>query len=156
MAAQHAVEHAVHVAQVVYSRRELHQISNVAGMLSNAVLSKALKRIFQQSRPSHTCSALSICQSAGMPSSHAQMIWFVWTLHMIMPFRDQQRPPHSESTGCATVTGEGWQLLHLAEGTVLLLLSIAVAFARVYLGYHTMWQVRCTSSGEQSRRVVPT
>ena len=132
----------VNLAQVVYSKRELHQITNFAGMLSNAVLSKALKRILHQSRPADRCQMLGICHSTGMPSSHAQMMWFVWTLHMVMPLRYRLMPAGMRSHDPITPNGGKWQLIHLAENVLLFLTSSVVSFARVYLSYHTMWQVR--------------
>ncbi len=114
----------------MYSRRDLHSITTLAGMWSNAVLGKALKRLFRQGRPAATCALLGICHKHGMPSSHAQLMAFVWALHALM-LSGHRWPADAAQQG-----------IHIVESALLGLAWAAVGYARVYLGYHDTWQAR--------------
>lgn len=97
-------------------------------MVVNAALSKGLKRIIRQSRPLASCQRLGNCFKPGMPSSHAQLMFFIWASHALVVFR--KRPQ-----------ARAHALLQLAETVFLGLTSVAVAAGRVYLGYHDVSQV---------------
>lgn len=117
--------------QVVYCRRELHAITTLVGMVVNAALGKGLKRLLRQTRPLAGCERLGNCMKHGMPSSHAQLMFFVWAMHALLVFR---RRPRSRAQS----------LLQIAESLFLGVVSVAVAGGRVYLGYHDISQV-CSS-----------
>ena len=117
---------------MVYSRRELHGITNLAGLCLNWPLGGALKRALRQARPLARCKLLDTCHKHGMPSSHAQLMFFAWALHALFMYSGQHP---------SGVSAQPERILHGAETLFLGLTSCAVAFARVYLGYHDIWQV---------------
>ena len=118
--------------QVVYSRRELHGITTLAGMCLNWPLGGALKRALRQARPAARCQLLGTCHSHGMPSSHTQLMFFAWALHALFAYCGARAPGRAAAPE---------RLAHAAETLFLGLTSCAVAYARVYLGYHDAWQV---------------
>ena len=114
--------------QVIYCRRELHAITTLLGMVANAALSKGLKRMLRQARPLAGCERLGSCMKHGMPSSHVQLMFFVWALHALLVF-------------CRRPRCRAQSLLQIAESAVLGAVAVAVAAGRVYLGYHDISQV---------------
>ncbi|CAG0902321.1 unnamed protein product, partial [Darwinula stevensoni] len=58
---------------LVLFRRDLHTIFYMIGVATNDLSNTILKRIFQEVRPMRRKTLYS---QYGMPSSHAQMIWF--------------------------------------------------------------------------------
>eukprot|EP00884_Botryococcus_braunii_P005455 jgi/Botrbrau1/14910/Bobra.0018s0015.2 len=110
-------------AAVAYSRRELHAVTAVGGLVANHLLSKVLKNALRQRRPLG-CHALEICHEFGMPSAHTQMMFFMFGLYILMVTRS----PASH------------RYVHVAEGGVLGLMSCLVGYGRIYLGYHDLLQ----------------
>mmetsp|Transcript_7506 Transcript_7506/g.21257 ORF Transcript_7506/g.21257 Transcript_7506/m.21257 type:complete len:163 (+) Transcript_7506:512-1000(+) len=96
-------------------------------MLLNVAVGVAAKEIIQQPRPS-TCHALSDCDTHGMPSSHSQCISFAALVFISLAV---QRP-------APTLPGRLWQGI---QGTASVAVCGAVAWSRVYLGYHSLEQV---------------
>uniref|UniRef100_A0A8C4QWY7 Dolichyldiphosphatase 1 n=1 Tax=Eptatretus burgeri TaxID=7764 RepID=A0A8C4QWY7_EPTBU len=110
------------------SRRDLHTICLLVGMLSNEAVNYLLKHWLQERRP---CTEVNhtFHTEYGLPSNHAQFIWFFCMyslLFLYMRLRVTGRPL--------------WRLLLVV---VLLLIAVSVSYSRVYLLYHTSRQVCC-------------
>lgn len=102
------------------ARRELETGFFFSGYCASTLLNSALKRVFREPRP-----AFSAKRGYGMPSDHAQAMFFVLT-YLWLLFRTR-------------VSVRGW-----IRGSVLLAtgsLGVIVAYSRVYLGVHTVSQV---------------
>lgn len=110
--------------------RELHQAVILAGFFANEVLARVLKHALRHPRPLASCEALNVCDSYGMPSSHTQCAFFAIGLHAILAAR------------CWASKSAGTKLLEAAEVVGLSLMAPMVAASRVYLGYHSLDQVR--------------
>lgn len=83
-------------------------------------------------RPASLCERLGNCHEYGMPSSHAQLIFFAWMTFMLLVTR-------TPASGLAPAR---WQrMFHIAQGAGLGLLAVAVAYSRIFLGYHDVSQV---------------
>jgi dolichyldiphosphatase len=104
-------------------RRELQGICFAAELLVSQFLNELIKHSVAQSRPAY-CELLEACDSHGWPSSHSQYMFFFATYLSLLVLR---RSPASRVMAAVT-----WPL------TFLTMLS------RVYLGYHTVAQVRGT------------
>jgi dolichyldiphosphatase len=98
-------------------------------MAASEGVNRVLKNTIKQARPIHTCAALNVCESHGMPSSHAQFMFFACT---VLCFASIWRSPASNAVA---------RLLQVAEILALLIMSVVVAASRVYLGYHSVHQV---------------
>lgn len=66
-----------------------------------------------------------------MPSSHAQIIFYAFSVFMLQLIRHHRANLHSTF----------WQLEWGIKALVYLAISVSVAYSRVYLGYHTVLQV---------------
>ena len=95
------------------------------------VVGRLLKRAIHQTRPLSTCEALGICTKPGMPSSHAQIIFFAFGIFVFQLFH------HQRAVTKDTMQHLGWAVKSIA----FLGVSFLVAYSRVYLGYHTVLQV---------------
>ena len=113
--------------QAAHQGREVLQVSAAVGTGLNALLSKVLKQCIRQARPSAACELLGVCETYGMPSNHAQIMTFA-AVHWVAAAR--LKP--------LTRAGRLWLL---ADAIVLSCLVVAVAAARVWLGYHSLEQV---------------
>lgn len=96
-----------------------------------AATNRVLKHAIRQARPPSTCEALGMCSKPGMPSSHAQIIFYAFSIFMLQLIRHRQAKLHSTF----------WQLEWGIKALVYLAISVLVAYSRVYLGYHTVLQV---------------
>lgn len=74
------------------------------------------------------CALLGVCESYGMPSSHTQAVAYCLAAFFVLRLCNP-KGPHLQ------------KMLTVAEGTGLACLTVTVAYARVYLGYHTAFQV---------------
>ncbi|CAH1271482.1 DOLPP1 [Branchiostoma lanceolatum] len=111
-------------------RRELHTISFLAGILLNEAVNWVLKHLIREPRP---CRGHSVVFSEyGMPSSHAQFMWFFSTYIVLFLYVRL----HQSYT--STLLENMWK--HLTAVGVFLL-SMLVSYSRVYLRYHTTVQV---------------
>ena len=114
-----------------FARRELWDVGTLLGILANEVLAQTLKRVFQQPRPA-SCALVDFCGTHGMPSSHAQLAWFVAAV-AVLAYR-RRRDAHPASTRVVDAFGALLVAAHVP-------MAIAVTASRVYLGYHSAEQV---------------
>lgn len=125
----------VHTASRAYSRREFSDLFILLGLVVNEALARAIKHAIQEPRPS-TCQHLGVgmCDSFGMPSSHTQQMFFILALYgLLLQSRLARAPP-------LPAFDVVWGLM---EVLVCGLSAVAVGLSRLYLGYHTSWQVAC-------------
>jgi len=107
---------------LVWAHRELEIVLMLGGQLFCEGINWILKRLIKETRPSRHATG----KGYGMPSSHAQFIYFfasylsLWMLYRVRYLPRVQR--------------------HLISGTVQIL-AFLVALSRVYLHYHTPRQV---------------
>ncbi|PHH71815.1 hypothetical protein CDD82_6325 [Ophiocordyceps australis] len=111
-------------ATLVLASREAEVVLALVGQVACEALNLLLKRAIKQRRPRrfHDC-------GYGMPSSHAQFLAF-WAAQLVLfvVFRHQPRQRAAR-----------WQRGLTSVAAVLL--AAAVAWSRVYLGYHSPAQV---------------
>lgn len=101
---------------LVIFKREFQSLFVLFGLLINELLNKILKQLFKHSRPEAT---QLLNSQYGMPSSHAQfMFFFAVSVTFMIHIRNKER---------------------LKNFTFFL--ACWVAFTRVHLAYHTVWQV---------------
>ena len=102
-------------------RRELQGLCFAAGLLVSQVLNELIKDSVAQSRPAY-CELLEACDSHGWPSSHSQYMFFFATYLSLLSLR--------RSRARQVIAAVPWPLAFLTM------------LSRVYLGYHTVAQVR--------------
>lgn len=107
-------------------RRELQGMFFALGLLLSQALNELVKTSVQQSRP-ETCAALEMCDSHGWPSSHSQYMFFFAVYFTFLAFRGVGV---SSRAGKAFVAFLPWPL------------ALLTMYSRVYLGYHTVAQVK--------------
>ncbi|CAG9099723.1 hypothetical protein JYU34_002686 [Plutella xylostella] len=114
---------------LILFRRDLHTIAFFLGTLVNEALNYVLKRTIQETRP---FARGHLYTEYGMPSSHAQFIWFFNTyVFYFVLIRLHQINNKS-------ILSALWRVILLGVCTGLALL---VSIGRVYLLYHTTLQV---------------
>ena len=106
-------------ALTIITRQDMASVGCVFGAVLNALLAKVLKRIWNESRP-----AGARLKDPGMPSSHAQSLFFF-----------------ASYLAVAATTAPGPEPWQLAGGAGLLPLAYALAWQRVRAGLHTPAQV---------------
>lgn len=115
---------------LILFRRDLHTITFFIGTLANEICNKILKNSIQEPRP---VERKWINDEYGMPSSHAQFIWFFSTyvtLFVILRLHHvSSNASPFEKTGRILVLIACWFLAGL------------VCLSRIYLQYHTLGQV---------------
>jgi dolichyldiphosphatase len=102
-------------------RRELQGLCFAAGLLVSQALNELIKHSVAQSRPAY-CEFLEACDSHGWPSSHSQYMFFFATYLSLLSLR--------RSSARRVIAAVPWPLAFLTM------------LSRVYLGYHTVAQVR--------------
>ena len=181
------------MVQQIYSRRQIHDVATLGGMLICAAVAKVLKTLLRHSRcvhaepanddgdaahgwlsekalapvqsshagrtvssdsriaksiieygaipylmllvscrPTDLCERLGNCNEYGMPSSHTQLMAFAFVTYMLLVTR---------APASTVAVGRLQRGFHLAQGALLGLLTAAVAYSRIYLGYHSLSQV---------------
>ncbi|KAL0076061.1 phosphatidic acid phosphatase type 2/haloperoxidase [Phycomyces blakesleeanus] len=113
-------------ASVIVSRRELAGIFMLAGQLLNEGLNAVLKEYLKMHRPHG-----HLGTGYGMPSSHAQFIWFFAVYGSLY----LKKAIHLDNSV--------WKVL-VSFG--MFGLAILVSVSRIYLGYHTSGQVAVGAS----------
>ncbi|KAI8328444.1 PAP2 superfamily protein [Chlamydoabsidia padenii] len=111
----------VFYASNVVSRRELVSVIMLLGQLTNELVNAILKEYFQIHRPYDYLGT-----GYGMPSSHAQFVWYFATFGTIYLLRHIQ------------LTTPVWKKLSV---TCMVVMACLVCWSRIYLGYHTLGQV---------------
>lgn len=125
-----------------------------------AALCTVVKKAVKQPRPAATCALLGNCHKHGMPSSHSAVVAFAAATALLL-YLHRSRASSGSSSGGGRASNNGVaaartaqrgnavaaafeRLAHalpLLEVLLLLLLTAAVAYGRVRLGYHTPAQV---------------
>ncbi|KAJ2083920.1 hypothetical protein H4R24_000450 [Coemansia sp. RSA 988] len=105
---------------IVLGRREVAGILLLLGQLLNEAFNLALKLAIRDDRPN-----ARLGDGYGMPSSHSQFMGY-FVLYMVVYL--ERHITTNVIHKCITQLGA-------------FILGISVAFSRVYLGYHTAWQV---------------
>ncbi|KUJ11426.1 PAP2-domain-containing protein [Mollisia scopiformis] len=117
-------------ATLIWSTREAEIILMFAGQLACEVLNFGLKRILKEERPKQMHG-----KGYGMPSSHAQFVaFFSLSLTMFLLFRHVPKKPTPSHTPLSLAARVGLSILALMNAGL-------VAWSRIYLSYHTPWQV---------------
>ncbi|KAK9458492.1 uncharacterized protein V1516DRAFT_682568, partial [Lipomyces oligophaga] len=109
------------------SRREVETLMLGAGQVASEIANLILKRIFLNERPKHGNLSGGVDSFGyGMPSAHAQYMAFYSTYIILWMFL---RAHHFS------------KIKRFSRSIGLVLLSVSVCVSRVYLEYHTTWQV---------------
>lgn len=114
---------------LILFRRDLHTITFFAGTAANELLNLILKHILCEARP---MARNSLYTEYGMPSSHAQFMWFFTTYcvyFVIIRLHHMNNNTTLESIWKSCLVG------------VCIVIAIIVNISRVYLQYHTWNQV---------------
>lgn len=136
----------VYVALLICCR-ELEIGLMFAGQLVCEAANFALKRLIKEERPK---GQMTVGKGYGMPSSHAQFVAF-WSVYLIlfMMMRHTPRLSHPASFVATGATSSGRSLAaawgsyieRVSVSAVSVVIAAAVAWSRIYLGYHTLRQV---------------
>ncbi|CAI5477926.1 unnamed protein product [Closterium sp. Yama58-4] len=110
----------------VVFRRDLRTMFFLLGLLLDDTFNHVIKHSLEMPRPPHTCAALEVCDSHGMPSAHSQFMAFfatfaTWLVCYKMDYEDER-----------------WRWVTAILPWPFTFLTMA---SRVYLGYHTIPQV---------------
>ncbi|XP_044268430.1 dolichyldiphosphatase 1-like [Tribolium madens] len=118
------------VALILF-RRDLHTITFFLGTLCSEALNYFLKHTICEERPMRRT---DLYGEYGMPSSHAQFVWFFATYVIYFVFI---RLHHMNNN---TIIENVSKILIISSSLVMALL---VCVSRIYLQYHTISQVLC-------------
>ncbi|XP_003745026.1 dolichyldiphosphatase 1 [Galendromus occidentalis] len=122
---------AVCLFTLIAFRRDMHTIFFSIGLILNEAANYTLKHIIREPRPLKRSEEMTV--EFGMPSSHSQFMWFVATyLMFFITFR-----LHHGSNNNSIFEGV-WRYFLIINGY---LCAAVVCVSRVYLEYHTSWQV---------------
>uniref|UniRef100_A0A0R3T9Q2 Dolichyldiphosphatase n=1 Tax=Rodentolepis nana TaxID=102285 RepID=A0A0R3T9Q2_RODNA len=111
---------------LAFIKRDLHSILYAIGMLSNEVLCKVAKKLIKAPRPPTHPSLL--VSSHGMPSNHAQFMFFM-TAYFALFVRYRLSPRHYSST------------FRFLAPIFMFVFSTIVCYTRIYLEFHYMGQI---------------
>ncbi|RZC37769.1 dolichyldiphosphatase 1, partial [Asbolus verrucosus] len=118
------------VALILF-RRDLHTITFFLGTLCSEALNYCLKHTICEERPMRRT---DLYGEYGMPSSHAQFVWFFATYVIYFVFI---RLHHMNNN---TIIENVSKILIISSS---LIMAILVCISRIYLQYHTISQVLC-------------
>ncbi|KAG2469582.1 dolichyldiphosphatase 1 [Polypterus senegalus] len=116
---------------LIVFKRELHTITFFGGLLLNEGVNWVLKNIIQETRPCEGAHA-TVTTEYGMPSSHAQFIWFFFLYSFLFLYL---RMHQTNNARCLELL---WR--HILSIS-LLTVALFVSYSRVYLLYHSWRQV---------------
>lgn len=117
---------------LILFRRDLHTISFFCGTILNEVINWVLKHTIREMRPCR--GRETVYSEYGMPSNHAQFMWFFATY---IVFFVTIRVHHVNNS---TLIDNAWKIV----ATVGVIWSAAaVCYGRIYLHYHTWGQITC-------------
>ncbi|CAH0726603.1 unnamed protein product, partial [Brenthis ino] len=114
---------------LILFRRDLHTIAFFFGTLVNEALNIILKHLICEARP---LARGHLYNEYGMPSSHAQFIWF-FSIYVLYFFIIRLHHINNNSIISAL-----WRIIIVGS---CLSLALIVSIGRVYLNYHTTAQV---------------
>ncbi|KAJ3497313.1 hypothetical protein NLG97_g2002 [Lecanicillium saksenae] len=117
---------------LILSSREIEIALLFVGQLACEALNFVLKRLIKEERPRQIHG-----KGYGMPSSHAQFVFF-WSVALSLFLLVRHRPTPTSKTAAG---GGGRLIERLAVSAVSLALAAATAWSRIYLNYHTPKQV---------------
>ncbi|KAI8658442.1 Dolichyldiphosphatase [Fusarium keratoplasticum] len=116
-------------ATLVLFTREVEVALMFAGQLACEAINFALKRLIKEERPRRIHG-----KGYGMPSSHAQFVAF-WSVSLALFLLVRHRPRPAKDHRPWSVPER------LAVSVAGAVIAAATAWSRVYLNYHTTWQV---------------
>ncbi|XP_023028920.2 dolichyldiphosphatase 1 [Leptinotarsa decemlineata] len=116
---------------LILFRRDLHTITFFLGTLFSEILNYVLKHTICEARPVHRD---AIHVEYGMPSSHAQFVWFFATYIIYFVFIKLYHMNNN------TIIENLSKFLIISSSLVM---AVLVSISRIYLEYHTFWQVLC-------------
>ncbi|KAM0275062.1 hypothetical protein ACHAQH_007582 [Verticillium albo-atrum] len=119
-------------ATLAFSSREAEVALMFAGQLACEAVNFALKRLIKEDRPRRIHG-----KGYGMPSSHAQFVAF-WAVYLLLFLFVRHRPQRRDEGYRSRALS---RLERVVAGLVAVGTAAAVAWSRVYLGYHTSRQV---------------
>ncbi|XP_018577720.1 dolichyldiphosphatase 1-like isoform X1 [Anoplophora glabripennis] len=114
---------------LILFRRDLHTITFFLGTLCSEALNYCLKHTICETRPLRR---ENIFVEYGMPSSHAQFVWFFATYIIYFVFIKLHHMNNN------TIIENLSKFLIISSS---LLMALLVSVSRIYLEYHTIWQV---------------
>ncbi|XP_017788036.1 PREDICTED: dolichyldiphosphatase 1-like [Habropoda laboriosa] len=116
---------------LILFRRDLHTITFFSGVIINECVNFILKHTICEARPMRRD---SVYVEYGMPSMHAQFMWFftAYTTFFICV-----RLHHNNNS---SISERFWRITIIAT---CIIIAILVTYSRVYLLYHTISQVLC-------------
>ena len=112
---------------LIASRRDLHTATFLLGQLANEAVNHVLKYAIQAPRPPPGHPAFDAQSPYALPSDHAQFAAFFAAYYALWA------PMHWS-------VGPVWKAL---GGGLCAMAALVVGVGRVYLGYHTLFQVAC-------------
>ena len=140
---------AAHLGGLAWARRDPRTVLLGAGLCVSHAGSYVLKALLRQERPRENCEALGTCGEFGLPSTHASFMAYVAAAAALELFaaaadadddddgpRRKRRAPGHGPRRRKPPPAARW----VVSGG-LAALAAAVAWSRVYLGYHSAEQV---------------
>ncbi|KAI4498110.1 hypothetical protein M0802_006934 [Mischocyttarus mexicanus] len=116
---------------LILFRRDLHTISFFSGVILNEFINLILKHIIREPRP---LKRDGIYIEYGMPSNHAQFMWFFTTYAILFIY---VRLHHNSNS---TISERFWRIIII---TSCIIAAVLVSYGRIYLQYHSISQVLC-------------
>lgn len=116
---------------LILFRRDLHTIAFFSGVMLNEFVNFILKHTIREARP---LKREGLHSEYGMPSTHAQFIWFFAayvTLFVCI------RLHHNSNS---TISERFWRIIIVVA---CIILAILVSYSRIYLQYHSISQILC-------------
>ncbi|XP_043496636.1 dolichyldiphosphatase 1-like [Polistes fuscatus] len=114
---------------LILFRRDLHTILFFSGIILNEFINLILKHIIREPRP---LKRDGIYNEYGMPSSHAQFMWFFTAYAILFIYI---RLHHNSNS---TISERFWRII-IVTGCIIT--AVLVSYGRIYLQYHTTSQV---------------
>ncbi|KAH7362213.1 PAP2 superfamily protein [Plectosphaerella cucumerina] len=122
-------------ATLIWSSREAEVALMFLGQLGCEAANFALKRLIKEERPRRIHG-----KGYGMPSSHAQFVAF-WSVFLVLFLFVRHRPPRDPRRDERYRSRALSRAERVVGSVVAVGVAAAVAWSRIYLGYHTERQV---------------
>ncbi|ROT43187.1 PAP2 superfamily protein [Sodiomyces alkalinus F11] len=120
---------------LIWSTREVEVALMFLGQLGCEAANFALKRLIKEERPRRIHG-----KGYGMPSSHAQFVFF-WALFLVLFLFIRHKPPHDPARDARYRSRALSRAERVVGSVIAFTAAAAVGWSRVYLGYHTVRQV---------------